>query len=441
MRFIDTIAEFIGRNRLLSREGGPCLVAVSGGADSVCLLLVLRQLGYAVEAVHCNFKLRGEESDRDEQFVISLCREKNVNIHLTHFDTRTYASVHKVSIEMAARQLRYAYFEQLRQDIGAQAICVAHHQDDSAETVLMNLIRGTGLHGLTGIKPRNGHVVRPLLCVSRSEIERWLKEQRQPYVTDSTNRVPDVVRNRLRLQVLPLLRDITPSATANILSTARRLEEAGRVYDEAVGQQLRDLKNADSIDIRQLLGQPSPESLLFEWLSPFGFSPAAIEAICRRLPDAQAGRQWRSSTHQLTVHQGRLILHLLQPELPALRVPEPGTYVYRQEARLRVERREGACILRDAHTACLDASEVCFPLTLRPVQNGDRFRPFGMKGQKLVSDYLTDRHIPLPEKRRQLVLADASERIVWLVGHRPDGRFCVTERTTQTLVIAYYERS
>ena len=437
MRFVDTIAEFIGRHQLLSREGGPCLVALSGGADSVCLLLVLQQLGYPVEAVHCNFKLRGEESDRDEQFAISLCREKSVNIHLTHFDTRTYASIHKVSIEMTARQLRYAYFEQLRHDIGAQAICVAHHQDDSAETVLMNLMRGTGLHGLTGIRPRNGHVVRPLLCVSRNDIEQWLQQQGQTYVTDSTNLVADVVRNRLRLQVLPLLRDITPSATENILSTARRLAEAGRIYDEAVGRQLKELKNTDSIDIRQLLDQPSPESLLFEWLSPYGFSPAAIEAISQRLPDAQAGRQWLSATHQLTVHQGRLMLGPLQTELSTLRVPEPGNYIFNNDARLRVEQREGAHILRDAHTACLDAAKVCFPLTLRRMQTGDRFRPFGMKGQKLVSDYLTDRHIPLPEKRRQLVLTDAHGHILWLVGHRPDGRYTVTDSTATTLIIEY----
>jgi len=411
-------------------------VALSGGADSICLLLVLRQLGYEAEAVHCNFKLRGEESDNDEKFVIEFCKEHNIKLHLTHFDTNTYASVHKVSIEMAARQLRYAYFEQLRQDIGAQAICVAHHQDDSAETILMNLIRGTGLHGLTGISPRNGHVVRPLLCVSRQEIEVWLKEQGQSYVTDSTNLVPDVVRNKLRLQVLPLLRDITPSASANILATARRLTEAAHIYDKAISQQLEQMINADSIDIQQLLLQPSPEALLFEWLSPFNFSPATIEAISQRLHEAQAGRQWCSATHQLTVHQGSLVLTPLQPERPTLRIPEPGTYIYNnEEARLRIKEHEGQHILREADTACLDAAKVSFPLTLRPVQTGDRFQPFGMQGTKLVSDYLTDRHIPLPEKQRQLVLTNAQGQILWLVGHRPDGHFCVGKDTRNTLVI------
>jgi len=439
LNIIDTIAQYNGQHQLLSHEGGVCLVALSGGADSVCLLLVLKQLGYEVEAVHCNFKLRGDESDRDEQFVKSLCKEQGINLHLTHFDTITYASIHQVSIEMAARQLRYAYFEQLRHDIDAQAICVAHHQDDSAETILMNLIRGTGLHGLTGISPRNGYIVRPLLCVSRQEIEEWLQAQGQDYVTDSTNLVADVVRNKLRLQVLPLLRDITPSATANILTTARRLAEAERIYDKAIGEQLEELKKNDSIDISLLLQQPSPEALLFEWLTPFGFTPATIEAISQRLPDAQAGRQWLSPTHQLTIHQGRLILDSLRQELPVLRLPEPGTYIYHtgEDTRIRITLHDTAHVVRDADTACLDAAKVKFPLTLRPVQTGDRFQPYGMRGTKLVSDYLTDRHVPLPQKRRQLVLTDSEGRILWLVRHRPDGHFTVTDHTTPTLIIEY----
>ena len=433
----ERVKTYIEQHQLLSHEKGACLVALSGGADSVCLLLVLRQLGYDVEAVHCNFKLRGDESERDEQFVIALCKDHRIKLHLTHFDTRTYASLHKVSIEMAARQLRYSYFEQLRSDIDAQAICVAHHQDDAVETILMNLIRGTGLHGLTGIKPRNGHVVRPLLCISRQEIEQWLKAQGQAYIIDTTNLIPDVVRNKLRLQVLPLLHDITPSATTNILTTARRLAEAERVYDKAVDEQLEKLINADSIDIRQLLMQPSPEALLFEWLTPFGFTPATIEAISQRLPEAQAGRQWLSPTHQLTIHQGCLVLDTIRHQPSAIRIPEPGTYLYNdEEARLRIELSKGCHILRDAHTACLDAAKVSFPLTLRPVQTGDRFQPFGMKGTKLVSDYLTDRHVPLNEKRRQLVLTDAQGQILWLVGHRPDGHFTVNDDTTETLIIS-----
>ena len=190
---LHRVRAFIWQQRLLSPDGR-YLVAVSGGADSVCLLLMLLQRGYEVEAVHCNFKLRGDESQRDEVFVKDLCQRLDVKLHLTHFDTREYAAMRRISIEMAARQLRYAYFEQLRRDIDAADICVAHHQDDAVETFLMNLIRGTGIHGLTGIKPRNGHIVRPLLCLSRQDILLWLDEQHQTFVTDSSNMVADIVR-------------------------------------------------------------------------------------------------------------------------------------------------------------------------------------------------------------------------------------------------------
>ena len=434
----ERIRQFIESHQLLDPEG-LCLVALSGGADSVCLLLVLRQLGYRVEAVHCNFKLRGEESDRDEQFVENLCNELNVALHKVHFDTQAYAELHHLSIEMAARQLRYAYFEQLCNDLGAQAVCVAHHQDDSVETILMNLVRGTGIHGLTGIKPRQGHVVRPLLCISRHEITCWLEERGQTYVTDSSNLVPNVIRNKLRLQVIPQLQDITPSAQTNILATARRLAEAERVLDAAVGQQLSTLVEGDGIDIELLLRQPSAEMLLFEWLTPCGFSPATIEDIASRLSQAQAGRQWRSASHLLAVHRGRLLLSPLPQPLPVLRIPEPGIYVS-GTMRLHLRLLEGRVIERQANVASLDADRVTFPLTLRLAEAGDRFHPYGMKGTKLVSDYLTDRHVPPAQKLTQQVLVDASRQIVWLVGQRPDARFCIHDTTVRTLQVSYVGR-
>ena len=209
------VEAFIKKERLIIWEGLH-LVALSGGADSVALLLVLKQLGCHIEAVHCNFHLRGEESDRDESFVKNLCSEQDIKLHLIHFDTNEYAAVHQVSIEMAARELRYRYFEQLRQDIGAETICVAHHRNDAVETLLMNLMRGAGIHGLTGIHPKNGAIVRPLLCVSRDEIEDYLHARGQAYVTDSTNLQPDVLRNKIRLQLLPLVEEIYAGATENI---------------------------------------------------------------------------------------------------------------------------------------------------------------------------------------------------------------------------------
>ena len=428
------VRQFIEQHQLLSSQALN-LVALSGGADSVCLLLILQELGYRVEAVHCNFKLRAQESDHDEEFVKTLCKCRNIPLHITHFDTRTYAELHRVSIEMAARQLRYGYFEQLRQDLGAATICVAHHQDDSVETVLLNLFRGTGIRGLSGIKPIHGNIVRPLLCVSRKEIEQWLADRHQSYVTDSTNLVPDVVRNQIRLNVIPQILRISPGIPQNILATARRLQEAELVFNQALTRQLESVVDQNSADITQLLSLPSPEALLFEWLSPFGFSPATIENIAQSLPTIQSGRHWTSASHQLFVHQGKLLLGPLAEQRPTLRIPEPGTYVYQHSKRIRLTEQAGAHVDRHSTTACLDAAKLVFPLILRPVQTGDRFQPYGMRGSKLVSDYLADLKISPFERQRQLVLTDANGHILWLVGRRPDSRFCIEPQTIKTLVI------
>lgn len=219
--FVASVSSFANIHHLFAKEG-VYLVALSGGADSVALLLALLDMGVRVEAVHCNFHLRGEESDRDEQFCKDLCSKYNVELHLVHFDTCEYAALHHVSIEMAARDLRYAYFERLRSDMGAEAICVAHHRDDSVETVLLNLVRGTGLRGLRGIQPKNGNIVRPLLCVSRDDIECFLDSIGQDYVTDSTNLHDDVKRNKIRLDVLPLLETLNPDVRQSIFRTSLR---------------------------------------------------------------------------------------------------------------------------------------------------------------------------------------------------------------------------
>lgn len=431
---LNKVREYIEKNCLLE-SGKRYLVALSGGADSVCLLLVLRQLGYQVEAVHCNFLLRGDESHRDEAFARNLCEKQGVPFHVIHFDTRTYAELHKVSIEMAARDLRYQYFEQLRKDIGAEAICVAHHQDDSVETILMNLLRGTGIHGLSGIKPRNGHILRPLLCVSRKEIEAFLASQHQDYVTDSTNLEADVVRNKLRLNVIPQLQDVYPNAVGNILKTAQHLSEATTIYDHYIEQTLSRLVDGNSVAIDALLEEPSPESILHQWLSPFGFSSALIENIWQAVATSQSGSEWYSATHQMTICRGKLIVEPKQAQRPTLRIPETGTYIYDDTSKIRLSQQAGSCIIKRSDTACLDAGKVRFPLTLRPITTGDRFMPFGMKGTKLVSDYLTDLHLSIFEKRSTLVLCDADGHILWLAGHRPDARFCVSPSTTSTLVV------
>lgn len=424
----------MAKEQLLTVDGLH-IVAVSGGADSVALLTVLLRLGYRVEAAHCNFHLRGDESNRDEEFVKGLCKEKNVPLHLIHFDTKTYAEVHQVSIEMAARQLRYNYFEQLRRDIGATSVCVAHHRDDSVETVLMNLIRGTGIHGVCGIRPRNGHIIRPLLCVSRTEITDYLQTIGQQFVDDSTNFIDDVVRNKIRLNVIPLLKQINPNVSENILRSANHLCEVERVYDAAMEATKERLWHDGTIDISELRLEPSPQSVLFELLRPLGFSPDAISQVSDAL-DGPTGRRFVSATHEAVIDRGRLVVSELYEQPRPLRIPEMGTYVFSEVSKFRVEEKDGAVVSREQDVATLDVDKVQFPLTVRTVQQADRFVPFGMKGSKLVSDYLTDRKLSLMDKRRQLVVTDACGQIVWIVGHRTDNRCRIDDSTRRTLVIS-----
>ena len=434
---LNKVTAFIERHQLLCHDADrKYIVALSGGADSVALLLVLKQLGYRLEAAHCNFRLRGAESDRDEQFVVELCRRQDVPLHLIHFDTETYAEVHHVSIEMAARELRYRYFEQLRQDIGAADVCVAHHQDDAAETLLMNLVRGTGIHGLTGIRPRNGHIVRPLLGVNRAEIVSFLDAVGQPYVTDSSNLVPDVVRNKLRLQVLPLLKTINPAAADNIARTGLLVAEAEKVYDDAVSRAIDRVLVDDVIDLQALSGVPSARCVLYEILSKHGFSSAQTDQIYHFVTMGHhAGRTFRSATHEAIVDRDRILLTEMAEPLPELRIPEPGTYRYHGDRRFRFRLTDDVAVSRQPLCATLDADRVDFPLTIRPVRQGDRFQPFGMRGTRLVSDYLTDRKASLLDKRRQLVVADAHGQIVWLVGHRTAQPCAVGAATRRVLVV------
>ena len=258
--FVNQVRHFAHHHQLFTPRG-KYIIALSGGADSVSLLLVLKhlesELGITLEAAHCNFHLRGDESLRDEQFCQQLCRRLHVPLHLVHFDTHAYADLHHVSIEMAARDLRYAYFEQLRHDIHAHDICVAHHRDDSVETLLLNLVRGTGLRGLRGIQPRNAHIIRPLLSHSRQQIEQYLDALGESYVTDSTNLHNDVKRNKIRLNIIPLLRELNPSASQSIFETSLRVTEALKIFDDAIQHAIADVTTPQTQNSK-LKTPPSP---------------------------------------------------------------------------------------------------------------------------------------------------------------------------------------
>ena len=418
------VERYIEKHKLL-KPSELYIVALSGGADSVALLLLLKNGGFNIHAAHCNFHLRGEESDRDEAFCEQLCADENIPFHRAHFDTREYAELHKVSIEMAARELRYRWFEQLRQDIGAAGICVAHHRDDSVETVLLNLVRGTGLRGLAGIQPRNGHILRPLLCVSRAEIEAFLAEKGQKYVTDSTNLETDVQRNVVRLEVLPLLRKLNPAVVENIQRTAENLAEAQQVLNTIVA----NIDNVKTLELSELDKYGSSEYLVFEWLKKYGFNGDQV----RQILDAETGRIVSSAMgYDVLKDRGRLIVEpALEPFRP-MRIPEEGTYVLDGKTRFSV-RKKTVYVSKESHVATLDAAKVSFPLTVRRVEEGDCMQPYGMKGKKLLSDLMTDLKMTVFEKRRQLVVVDSQGVVLWAVGLRVAGFAVVSTTTSEVL--------
>ena len=401
------------------------LVALSGGADSVALLRMLCLSSYHCEAAHCNFHLRGEESDRDERFVRRLCKELQVPLHVAHFNTAEEAAVRHISIEMAARELRYAWFEEVKKECGAAVVAVAHHADDSVETFLLNLIRGTGINGLRGIRPKNGHIVRPLLCLSRGEIVAYLQRLGQPFVTDSTNLQDEYTRNKIRLNLLPMLEEINPSVKTGILQTARHLDDAACIYKKGIEEARRRVQMPEGIRIDVLLREAAPETVLYEILAPLGFNTAQVGDIFRSLT-GQAGKVFSAQDWKVVKDRQFLLIQAASKAEPPQLQQETFDYT------------SAFVIPRDKDTACFDADKLAGPFSLRLWRRGDTFIPFGMKGRKKVSDYLTDRKFSLLQKERQWVLC-CGEEIAWLVGERSDNRFRVDEKTRRVIVVRKVE--
>ena len=417
------IKQYIEKEDLFS-SGSKILIALSGGADSVALLCILHAAGYPCEAAHCNFHLRGEESNRDEQFVRQLCKKYGIHLHTIDFDTTRYAAEKHISIEMAARELRYNWFEEIRNQCRADVVAVAHHQDDSVETILLNLIRGTGITGLLGIRPRNGVIVRPLLCINREEIMRYLQSIGQDYVTDSTNLEDEYTRNKIRLNLLPLMQTINPSVKNSLIETGNYLSDVATIYNRYIEEAKTRIATTEGIRICELVKEPAPEALLFEILHPLGFNSAQIKDIANSL-HGQSGKQFSSKEWRVIKDREFLLLEKIQSEdkeeLPFQIIKEEKEYT----SDFQIPRKKG--------TACFDADKLDGTISYRKWRTGDTFIPFGMKGKKKVSDYLTDRKFSISQKERQWVLC-CGERIAWLIGERTDNRFRIDETTRRVVI-------
>lgn len=420
---LEKVRNYIRQHHLLE-EGARVLVGLSGGPDSVCLARILDSLGYGVVAVHCNFHLRGDESLRDEQFVVSLCQQMGWELHRVDFDTQTYAQHRKISIEMAARELRYEHFRSLLHDTQAHVIAVGHHQDDNIETLLLNAVRGTGIRGLCGMQPRNNDVVRPLLCLTRQEILAHLADIQQNYVTDHTNLEDAYARNKVRLDVLPLLEHINPGAMKNLASTQENLAEVMKVYQQAMLQSIAECVEQRAngeiyIHIAKLQSQPSPISILHETLSSLGFNKAQMEDMLHTLHES--GKVFTAEGRRALVDRQHIIVEAAHYPMPTIH----QEVVTIQDLRIQ----------KDPSHAYLDADKLHGELSLRTPQTGDTFAPFGMGGKrKLLSDFLTDQKQTLFEKEHQPLLMDGNE-IAWVVGRRSSELYRVDEHTKRVLHI------
>lgn len=418
------VSQYIEKEQLLTLQDN-VLVTLSGGADSVALLRILLSLGYTCEAAHCNFHLRGEESNRDEAFVKQLCHKLGVMLHINSFDTNTYARKHKISIEMAARELRYQWFDALTKEHKYTAIAVAHHQDDSVETMLLNLMRGTGIQGLTGIRPKNGMIVRPLLCITRDEIIGYLQQIEQEYVVDSTNLQDEYTRNKIRLKLIPLMQEINPSVKDKLAQTGNYLSEVTGIYQRAIEESKSRVQKKEGISIPALLSEPSPNALLFELLSPLGFNSSQIEDIMQSIKAGQSGKQFTGNQGWRVVRDRELLLINMKEE----NTTPPFELIFEEK-----EYTADFHIIKDKQIAYFDADKLNGELTTRKWKQGDVFVPFGMTGKKLISDFLTDRKFSIPQKENQWVLC-CGERIIWVIGERTDNRFRIDNSTRRVMTV------
>lgn len=434
------VQRFIEENHLLINNDRPVIVGVSGGSDSVALLDILHKSGFKCIISHCNFHLRMEESNHDYSFVLTLASKYQLPIETIDFETIKYADDNNISIEMAARELRYSWFEKLKVKYDAQAIVTGHHADDNIETILLNLSRGTGLKGLTGMPLRNGNVVRPLLSSSRSEIRQYINENDLQFVEDSTNSSTEIIRNKIRHQLIPLIEEINPAFRSTILQTREHLQGSYLIYQTEIDRQKNEMMaisdNKVKISIHKIKQHPQKETVLYEMLKDYQFHPDQILQICESL-NGTAGKLFYSSGYALLRDRDNLIIQPLDKTIIRSGLVDAHKS---SGIRMRFFRKEkDFCFSKTQQIVHLDADKVKLPLTQRKWQPADYFFPLGMKQKKKISDFLIDTKIDRFEKENIQVLVSDGQ-IVWVMGLRIDERYKVTEETQQIMEITISDR-
>lgn len=443
---LEGFREFIEQHALLVR-GQSVLLAVSGGVDSMVMAWLFKQSSFPLAMAHGHFSLRGEEAAKDQALVEQTARLYQVPFHTKSFDTMGYARRHKLSVQMAARNLRYDWLESLRREHGFDRIATAHHLDDAVETLLINLGRGTGIAGLKGIPVINKQVIRPLLFTGREEIAALAEQEGITFREDLSNREMHYSRNLVRHRSMPVLRQLNPGLSRTMKQFFDHMEDTHALYQFAVEQHkrlcIRKQGSETEILLEPLLRSPGAGSLLYEFLKEFGFRSGVCNDLFEQL-GKQAGRVFYSDSHVALRDRDKLIVfpHVSQPEQsiwyiePHTRMVDAGGVFFRFD---RYERDPAADndIPRDPTTIVMDEEALDFPLILRRWKAGDRFQPLGMRGQKKVSDLLTDKKIPLHRKKQTWVLI-SGDRIVWVAGLRTDEDHRITPGTRRVFLARIY---
>lgn len=434
--FVESVGAAISAHRLLV-SGKPVIVAVSGGADSVALLVALCALGYECVAAHCNFHLRGEESNRDMRHVQQLCSRLGVDLYVRDFDVEARRNATGESVEMACRELRYAWFADLLDKQRAQAIAVAHHREDNVETFFLNLMRGSGIAGLAGMKPCNGYVVRPLLSMSRSDIEAYLAAEKIEFVTDSTNAQNDYARNKLRNVIIPSLVEQFPNSLSGILASMAYLGDNKSLYDAMVKEKAARYFVGNKIDLRELTAAEGEcaRMLLFEMIRPYGFNMAQAYGMLNGL--GRSGQLFVSGESAFSLDRG--VLSLESSSIVGVKDDETIVSLERdilspvhivisehQIADFRPERNQNVAYF-DADM--LNGNAI---YAIRHWRRGDRMAPYGMNGTKLISDLFASAKYGAKEKRNAWLLTRDGE-VIWAVGLRASRLFSLKPETRRYL--------
>ncbi|GCC51734.1 tRNA lysidine(34) synthetase TilS [Chryseotalea sanaruensis] len=413
------------------------LLAVSGGLDSMVMLELFHQSGFSVGIAHVNFELRGEESDGDEALVKNVCQQKNIPFFTTHFFTKDYANEKGISVQMAARELRYKWFESLAEEHNYEWIATAHHLNDSIETAVFNWTNAASLAGLCGIAAQHGKIIRPLLFARRKELEDFAKENSVIWREDSSNDSDVYKRNFIRHQIIPKLKELNPSLESSFMRGQRKLQGELSFLNHALQQwknQFVSIQNdVVNIDKKGFNEIDAAAIILYKVAEPFGFNFDVCEEVLQALHE-QSGKRFLSNSYQMIVDRSKLLISKQVDELDAVLIERDQTDAFLGNWHLKIRVGTKQVPINDLNVAMLDFARLQFPLKWRQWQAGDTFYPLGMKGSKKVSDLLIDNKVSLVDKTKVTVLT-SGEEIIWVVGHRLDERFKLSENTKETLIL------